>query len=348
MWRHWIVISAFTGFQTAFSLSSGYAQEGRGEVKPTFQPFLWIQASFVNGETSREPSTFQLKRSRFGTKGIAYGRVGYHFMMEGVVNGKDPRVLQTWIDYRVHSLASFRVGQFKYPFGIEAYPSFVTWKFINPSFVTGGIVKELGRKSVGQNSGLFRDTGVQCEGRFEIGSEYAVGYKTMVMNGNGILQSDNNDEKDLVLRGSLTAPLGVQVGASYFKGTFESDVDGAALDESAVGVDLTWRNEVQGQTFRIQGEYVSGRYKTPGKDIDPQGFYLYGTILLAPRVEVGLRYDWFEPNRNEVEPIERERTTLGMAYQFHKDQRISINYEVVNDDLKQVDNVFTAQFQSVF
>ena len=315
---------------------------------PTIQPFLWVQTSFIHDETPGKHSTFQLKRTRLGTKGMVHQKIGYHIMMEGVLSGKDPKVIQAWIDYRLHPFANVRFGQFKYPFGIEAYPSFTTWKFINPSFVTGGLVKELGRVNSGQASGFYRDIGVQTDGKFKINSSYTVGYKVMVMNGNGILKTDDNGNKDVVLQANLKAPVGFQIGFSYFKGSFENAGGGMALDESAVGVDLLWNYKVRDKAYRIQGEYIVGNYKTTGKAIKPQGFYLFGTLFALPNLEVGMRYDWFEPNENAVQSTERERTTLGGAYHIHKSQQIKLNYEIINDDLRRSDNLFTAQFQVAF
>ena len=141
-----LVVSHTTQLTDASALAEDETQE------PTYRPFLWVQPSFSNDEKDGKASTFHLKRTRFGTKGMVDERVGYDLMLEGI---SDPKVMQGWIDYILHPLYTIRVGQFKYPFGIEAYPGFIHWKFINPSFVTGGIVKELGRLDPGESSGLF-------------------------------------------------------------------------------------------------------------------------------------------------------------------------------------------------
>ena len=60
------------------------------------------------------------------------------------------------------------------------------------------------------------------------------------MNGNRILKTDDNDEKDIVLRGQVHGGDGIQLGVSYFRGISEDAAGETALDESATGLDLMW------------------------------------------------------------------------------------------------------------
>jgi len=328
--------------------SKSVAQDVK-KFEPTFTPFFWGQASVLNDETDGKNSSFQLKRSRIGAKGMVHEKIGYHFMVEGLISSQETRLLQAWINYKLHPLADIRIGQFKYPFGIEAYPGFINWKFINNSFVTVGFVKELGRKNSGESSGFFRDVGAQLAGVHKFNdSGYSVGYKVMLMNGNGILKTDNNEEKDVVLHTNLGAPLGINFGVSYFKGTFENDTNPSSLDESAFGFDFTWQHKLLAKDFRIQGEYMRANYKTAADDIEPWGFYIYGTCFVIPKVELGLRYDYYESNDKVKGGTDQKRMTLSAGYYVTKYQRINLNYEVREDDMKYTDNLLAAQFQIAF
>ena len=96
------------------STSKSVAQDVQ-KFEPTFTPFFWGQASVLNDETDGKNSSFQLKRSRIGAKGLVYEKIGYHFMVEGLISSQETKLLQAWIDYKLHGLANIRIGQFKYP-----------------------------------------------------------------------------------------------------------------------------------------------------------------------------------------------------------------------------------------
>ena len=143
--------------------------------------------------------------------------------------------------------------------------------------------------------------------------------------------------------------MNIRAGVSYFSGTFESAADAAGFDESALGVDLSYRKRLGGgRRLDIQGEYILGRYETAGEDLEPRGFYLYASYVLVPGFQAGLRFDSFEPDGNSARTVERKRTTLATTYHIRDRQQIDVNYEIVSDDLKQADNTLTAQFQIAF
>lgn len=320
------------------------AQKDCTKFKATYKPFYWLQAGFANEETEVENSTFQFRRARFGLKGMVCEKIGYHLMIEGIHGGFAPKVYQAWIDYEFSPLANIRVGQFKYPFGIEAYPGFIWWKFITPSYVTTGIVKELGRINLGDESGLLRDIGVQLSGIHEFNNDLSALYKVMLMNGNGINKTDNNDRKDIVVRGILQTP-GAKFGLSYYNGSFRPTFGPENYGEWALGGDFTWVHDVNDNVFRFQAELITASYETILDDIKPWGYYFYGTWTAIPGPEIGLRFDFYEEDRNDEDLSERKRITLGAGYYFSKGNKVVINYELIDDDVYDTDNLLNAIFQ---
>ena len=168
---------------------------------------------------------------------------------------------------------------------------------------------------------------------------------SMLMNGNGILKTDNNADKDLVLRGNLKTSFGLNIGASFYRGRFLDTTAVATFDESAAGIHLRFNQEVLGRAFELQGEYVFGSYQTSGDDIEPRGYYIYGTCYILPKFEVGIRYDALKPDAINDRSAEQKRTSLMAGYYFDRSQRISMNYEIRNDELKGTGNIFILQFQ---
>ena len=103
---------------------------------------------------------------------------------------------------------------------------------------------------------------------------------------------------------------------------------------------------VHERAFRVQAEYILANYDAAGSDIEPREFYLYGTLSALPNLDVGARYDQFEPDKNgSAKP---KRTTLTATYRIRDRQQIDLNYEIVDDDLKLAENLLTVQFQIAY
>jgi hypothetical protein len=340
----WLIVLSIAVLIITFNHAS--AQDSSDSFKPSVKTFYWLQAGYLNDETENTHPTFNFKRARFGIKGKVLENVGYHLMVEGIHNGVDPQLYQAWIDYHLHPLANIRIGQFKYPFGLEAKPGFVFWKFIDPSFVTGGIVNNLGRINDGDENGLFRDIGAMISGNYKIKDEYTAGYEMMIFNGNGILQTDNNDAKDFAIRGTFGSAYGTQIGLTYYHGQFYSNNNSRNYDENAIGLEFAMEYEIAERLVRVQGEYIMANYETAGDDIKPRGYYIYSTYyIIAEMLELSARYSFFEPNSDAATTIERVKTTLGGTYYLGKYQLIRVNYDIVEDDVTNDDNLLEILFQ---
>ncbi|MBN1302610.1 MAG: hypothetical protein JW995_15435 [Melioribacteraceae bacterium] len=329
-----ITTSLFISLFILGLMNISFAQNG---FQPTIKPQIWGQVHGLNIGSEDGESTIVLRRIRLGAKGNVYNNVGYAFLFEAASN---PKLLQAWLDYNFLKLANFRVGQFKYPFGIENYISATVVKFINPSGITDRITKNLGRQG-----SSYRDMGIQVGGKIGLAKEIEFGYKLMVMNGNGINTRDNNGEKDMAFRFNCIVPHGIDFGVSYFNGTYQEN-DENGYGESAYGAHFIMKNELLGRKLFLQGEYIAANYKTVNSQIEPWGYYLYGTYFIDKNIEVGLRYDYYEPDKAAETIIEQSRTTLSIGYYFEERQRINLNYELREDsgnpDLK---NLLTIQFQ---
>lgn len=318
---------------TMFS-SINFAQN---DFKPTIKPQIWGQVHGLNIGSEDGESTGLLKRIRLGAKGSVYENIGYAFLFE---TASSPKLMQAWLDYNFSQYANIRVGQFKYPFGMESYVTATTWKFINPSGITNNISKTLGRKG-----SSFRDMGIQVGGKLGLAKEVKLGYKLMVMNGNGINSADNNGKKDLAARFNCIVPLGIDFGVSYYTGNYQ-ETEEISFDESAYGVHFVMNNKLLDRELLIQGEYIAANYKTINSQIEPWGYYLYGTYFISSNIEVGLRYDYYEPDKSAETILDQSRTTFSVGYYFEKKQRINLNYELRDDSSKpDLKNLLTIQFQ---
>lgn len=346
-WRHLLI--GFIGF--IFVATSGQAQE---DNVPTPKFSGWVLGWYQADQTEDALNQFSLRSVRLIASGESAQKWGYHAMLELAEGGSNtPFFMQGWIYYKAHKYATLRMGQFKYPFGLEAYPSITTWKFINPAYITTGIVGKLGREG-----GKFRDIGLEIATRYPLQNDITLHCKAMVMNGTGINAMDNNDDKDFVVFVGIDFSRNITVGGSYYAGTHGENIinaDDGKLGENALGFQFS----VKQPHYTVQAEYISATYEQPTSllptyDIEPSGYYVDVTFfIISDVVEVGGRYDQFEPNSNFEDdvgnPIVMSRSTFSTAYYLNKVNRVSLNYEIREDDMNEdLDNLLTIQFQATF
>ena len=314
---------------------SSFAQESSGLTMPKFG--AWFIGSFKWDDTEgKVPQTnFAINAARLIVKGDFVKDVSYHVMTDfWTYEGFRPILMQAWVQYNTGRYAQIRVGQFKYPFGIEAYPAIIKWKFLNPSYVTIGIAKKLGKEGA-----FFRDIGAQVTGSAAISKDFSFFYKAMLMNGNGSNVFENNNSKDLVGNIGLKLPYNVVLGGSYYTGVSGDSVD---VNENGFTVNLAVKNK----KFTAQAEYMSASYELTTSTEKPAGFYVYGTYMIFPKIEVGVRYDAYNRNTNSSN-VSMNRTTISTGYYFNSINRIMLNYEIRNDDKNEgLGNLLSVIFQA--
>ncbi len=299
---------------------------------------FWGQAHYINSEADNVNDSFLLKRFRIGAKGKLLDELKFAFLYE--MAGSSPFLLQGWLDYSLHPLANFRVGQFKYPFGLENSVSATVWDFINPSFVTKSITAKLGLAG-----GKLRDIGVQFSGKYSFSKNVALDYRLMIMNGNGINTTDNNKNKDFTGRLQLQFTDIGHIGVSVYSGVDNGPLDILRLAQDAYGTEILLKGKVAEQKLKFQSEYIIANYEQVSGEVKPEGYYIQLlSMFLNDKLEPGIRYDSYNPNSDQE--LKQTRFTIGIAYYLAKKQRISANYEIIEDEFSnQEGNLFTIQFQ---
>ena len=320
------------------------------QSKSTYKPpkiKVWVWGILQNDATENiVPATqFQMRAARVILLKNFNNGMGFHIMGDFFDKGNSvnkaslrPTLMQAWFSYKISDFVQLRMGQFKYPFGSEAYGPLVKWKFINPSFVTGKIVKKLGMEG-----SIFRDIGIQFSGTAKLNKDFAFVYKAMIMNGNGANTFENNNSKDFVIHAGIKVPFNVIVSGAFYNGT--SGVTGETtkeIDEN--GITLT--AQVNNKKYTAKFEYITLTKKLPTKDLTSAGFFGYATYKVTPHIEVGARYDNFDAN-TDIEKDLLNRTTIMAAYNFGGLNRIMLNYELRNNEKNDTwGNLLTLLFQA--
>jgi hypothetical protein len=198
--------------------------------------FGFFQPQYEYHMTDEPENYFKFKRARLGLKGNIPYDFSYYMVMENsafVSKTGSPYLLDAFISYKRFKWAKISMGSFKQPFGLEVNTACNALYTIDRASVSDQLVSPQ------------RDMGIMILGGHQ---DSLFSYKVSVMNGTGLLVSDNNKMKDFVGRVTFKPIDFVRIGASFRYGYPLNDEDHR----------LTYAGDIEvnvGQ-LKLQGEYI--------------------------------------------------------------------------------------------
>ncbi len=241
-------------------------------------------------------------------------------------------VLETFsFDYRImDDLLVFRMGKFKYPFGIER-------------FVEDGPLDKLVDRplpSIRIIPGTYSDIGGMFCGSVPMRWDTKLKYEIALTNGlegpdpEDVQQIwDNNGNKAIGGRIGYECLPGLELGASYTRGKYDRD---SRLDMDFAGTDVQYKRG----NWEVRGEYVAGRVeqdRTDGGDYRRDGYYLQ-TAYRHPfnrgylrYLEGVLRFDSADPNQEITDGTEADRLAVGLNYSPMEHVELKFEHEIENE-----------------
>lgn len=307
------------------------AQEAGESIYPDLRPAGFLQQHFVADETEGEPIRFSIHRARLGAAGPVTERIRVN-VVGGALEppNRTPRLVNAFVDVDVHPLLQIRTGQFLVPFGLEG-PEPIP---LNPAIERSTATRRLNVFT------MFRDVGVQLGG-----SAGAVRYAAAIVNGTGANLAEEVDAKDVLGRIGV-GQSGLEVGVSGHYG--RRTVEAASPDERKLlrlGADARYRTS----SVHLRAEYIQRRDEQFGAgDHVQHGGCLLGGYRVAGSWELIARVEAHDPD------VDREddrftALTLGANYYVTGHTRVSVNYEIRDDQRDAVDlgNVLWIQMQVV-
>jgi len=316
-----------------------------------FQPKLTagvrVQTLYQEDETCGQPSTFSLKRVRLGFAAALDDRLSAIGAIEGRDKDDGIIVIEAYGRYDLNRNLRLQAGQMYVPFGLESRRGFSKREFYDRTFVTDQITRDMGRRPIGRRDARFRDIGIEAIVTSAYGG-YECRADVMIMNGNGILTTDNNNAKDVVVRATVAAPFGLNAGGSIYHGTYNATQHADGLSERALGCDLSWVGRIAGHETRIEGEYLAGKWATDSSAIEPRGAYLAVSIYAIANLQAAARFDWFEPDRKAEPIVDWKRLSLALRYYLVRGSFLGAEYEFRDKDNDHLGNRLTLQLLTVF
>lgn len=307
------------------------AQDADDDSYPDLRAAGFLQQHFVEGPLPDDSPRFVIKRARVGVAGSITDRIRVNVVGGALEppNGT-PRLVNAFLDFDVHPLLQVRTGQFLVPFGLEG-PEPIPH---NPA-----IERAVATRRVNDFT-MLRDVGLQ------VGGEVApVNYKVALVNGAGANVSETTETKDVLGRIGVAPGEQIEIGVSGHYGW--RDAAATAVSDNRV---LRWGVDANAQLdpFFLRGEYFTRVDEQTGSDDWVQrGGYVLGGYRFTDHWESIARIDVHDPNTDR-EDVQFTALTLGTSYYFAGHNRLSVNYDIRQDDLApEADNLLQVQMQIV-
>lgn len=275
-------------------------------------------------------SDFRVRRARLTGAGNVTDELGYKLTvnLDGPSPASSSATVKLWdayMSYKLSPYATVTAGQFKYDFSLEGLEGTADRIPVLRAEAVNDIAGKLGTKG-----GSFRDIGVKVNGVYKkaLGLTYGVG----VINGSGINAGDNNVDKDVVGRVTVSPVENLTLGASAYKGMGQDETTGYEVKEHAYGVDAEYAN----RGVRLRGEYLSAKWENwdastgnsyNGKTQRPAGWYLQASYKLPQQTNVeimGRHEDYLKDAASADSRL--KTTTAGVTYYIKGKTRITANY----------------------
>lgn len=357
------LIAALAGSASAFEVKTDAKQ-----LYPNFKVTGWIKVTYQDtiykDSSVTHPSGFEVKDAAITVGGDAWSNVSYKIYWQANRSSKAgdstvyaAKLIDAYVEWKPSKLYSFRVGQFKRPFGLEHMASATNYDFVN----------------LAQLSSKFnpssRDQGVALYGVWN-----GLNYTLALFNGAPYNEKDKNWAKNMVSRIYYPAMAGMTVGGAMDYGT--QNVKGQSLYNRQAALEFSW----DWKKLLVRSEYMVGLndkslaadsvlvgadfVKRSGVDQNlMRGAYLTAGYVPIPRLRVMARADmyrqnykwdlvtdgtnaWWDKTESRVMIYD-----LGADYFLNPNTKVTLNYEIRQEDLALrpvKNNLLMAQFQAKF
>lgn len=334
------------------SASGVKAQDGlqfkSGDMLFRFSGYGQANYNVTNVDGEKETNAFELSRVILMPQIIITPKLNFFMMIDVATKKSDMLLHEYWGSYTFNDAFSVKVGQYKTHYSIE--------NLMSPTAV-GNIFFHDGMAYLAGCGGdplygslVGRDFGVTVSGKFldaADGHKY-LGYAAGVFNGSGINKSENNTQKDVVVKLDYMPTKDVTVSASTYLGT--GHALGSDYNKGVVAGDDYSRQRIAAgfeanlKPLYLRSEYLRGwDNKTPAQSAYAE---LWLHVLPKHNLDVILDYEYFDSNI-ELKQFTRNYMA-GIQWWFHKQCRISSLYQFKDPCSGRISRKWVTQLQLRF
>jgi len=352
-----ILIITILAFASTYSFSQG-CMGGGGDVVGV-HGFIQPQFNYnLNGTdasgNSLDDNSFSFNRARIGVVGEIPYDIEYYFFIEASSfksQAKLPHLLDAYVTYtRFGKYAKISLGQFKSPFGLEQNTSCSGLYTINRTEATS------------QLSGPQRDLGVLVAGGDK---ESLLNYSVGIMNGSGMNDSDDNNNKHVLGRVVVKPLEFLSVGGSFRYGKINPTDMAQPLNEI-----MRYAGELhfEHNGIVVQAEYLQGQdelfsasripiyggcggivgfdTKQPGT-YTKSGLMVMAAYLTPWNIQPVVKFDYWNSDHS-VSNATTNYLTFGINYYVNDYSRVMVNYVNVQESNPVTNDMIMVQLQAKF
>jgi len=319
---------AFTLLAVALALvPMGFADEEKPAVKADKVIKLSGYTQILGNVQKDAVDSVSIRRARFSLSVNLLKDVKAKFTIDAV---RTPVLVDAFVDVSFAKYANLTFGQFFVPFGVESTTSTADLETINRS-------QPVEKLAPGRDIGtLGRDVGVMLSGNYSI-LNYSIG----MFNGSGANKADTNDAKDFAGRIGVKPFDFLTIGASLYKGKYNTALAAPLLRRDRTGIDAG----IALGNASLKGEYVWGY----DGEADRRGWFVQaGWFILPKQLQIVAKFDTYDKDVD----IANNRTSLytaGLNWIFSDKTKIQLNYEYLRSELSETRNqALLVQFQVGF
>lgn len=333
-----VVVGLFLSVSVIEAAEEGIAVKV-GEGSLTLGGYAHARYSYTGYDV---PDTLSIVRARLILSGTVVPEVGYRFQydLSSVTGGlRDAFVKCSGLPFGM----AVTVGQFKIPIS-EAGP---VWATPANNLITGPIIYEgytyKSSKSTDYTTITFKDReiGIVLDGKVW---ENNIGYVLGIVNGNGINIADDNNNKDVLGRVTLTPFKELSLGVGTMSG-------GEASSTYKIRTRWIGTTKYEIDNFKMIGEYFyQTREKSSGK-LNTHNWYVTvsNTFKLDDQfIEPVLRFQqYYGPDTSKS--YDRVNViTPGLNFGLNKYTKLQMNYNYIQDEIGANDNEVLVQLELKF
>ena len=310
----------------------GFAQDDlihvdAGDMRFTLEGYGQVNYN-VKDDGGEKSNQFELSRVILMMNAQVTKKLNFYVMTDVASKQSDKVLNEYWGQMKFSDQLAVKVGQYKTPFSLE---NPISPTVMGNIFFHDGVCYMAGIKgdaAYGNFSG--RDFGVTLSGKALKARDghYLMGYSAGIFNGSGMNQSENNSQKDLVLRLDYMPLSVVTLSASAYLGTGHALVDdqyGQFLKDS----DYKRQRMAVGLEAKLKRLYLRSEYLRGWTEGTPsQCAYAEAWVHLNRKLGLDLVLDYEYFDRNIHVADDTRNYMCGLQWWFHKRCRISSLYQL--------------------
>jgi len=294
--KKWFMVFVGLGLWTAqlFSLEDDF---------PKIKPTGFAKVRYTVDTTAGKKDGFTIAQARFGAKGDISKDVAFSFSLEGTNTDIDNNkaLYDAYMDIKSIPYFNVRAGQFKYKLSLENVIPDADLELINKSNVVSNLVNPT------------RDIGIEISKSLSV-KTLKSDLSVAVVNGSGSNCSDDNDNKAVIGRISLSPIKGLSFGGSIYDGATSANT----ITKDRFGLETKYELK----KLLCKAEYLYGK----DGSIKKEGYYATAGYEILPKTVFLTRYDVWDSSLKVV-GNKASRWTFGLNYSLDKNILLRNNYE---------------------